>query len=69
MKKGTNVKARDLRPWFVNDATWTPGYVAPPNDAVPANVTREGLGRLLDSAAASGDSAFLDVCFDVDNKR
>jgi hypothetical protein len=50
----------------VNDPTWTPGYVAPSGQAIPARVPLGGLERLLDSAAASGDSAFVGVCFDIE---
>ena len=68
-KKGTNVKARDLRPWFVNDRNFTPGYMPPPDEHAPARVTIEGMERLLDSAAVAGDSAYLGVCFELENQR
>jgi len=63
------MKTRDLRAWFVNDSNWTPGYVAQLSDEAPASVSREGIEKLLDACAVTGDSAYLDVCFDIDNER
>ena len=63
------MKRRDMRPWFVNDPTYTPGYVPHPEEDVAAPMKRDGFGQLLDSAALSGDSAFIGVCFDLTDPR
>jgi hypothetical protein len=63
------MKAKDLRPWVVNDPTWTPGYVAPSGESIANDVPPGGFEQLLDSAAAAGDSAFIGVCFDIGAKR
>ena len=63
------MKAQNLRPWIVQDATWTRGYVAPPSEEVPVRVQLEGFERLLESAAVSGDSAFIGICFDLDTQK
>ena len=59
------MKPRDLRPWYVNDPVWTPGYVAQPEETLPREVPLEGFEQLLESAAFAGDSAFIGVCFEI----
>jgi hypothetical protein len=58
-----------MRPWLVKDPNWTPGYVPEADESMAAPMTRDALGRLLDSAAASGDSAFIGICFDINDHR
>ena len=62
------MKAQDLRPWIVQDATWTRGY-APTAEELPVRMPLEGFERLLESAAVSGDSAYIGVCFDLDTQK
>ena len=67
--KGTQMKARDLRPFVVQDPHWTPGYVTPADEpVVPTAVTLQGFEGLLNAAASTGDSAFIGVCFDLDGE-
>ena len=62
------MKSNDLRPWIVNEENWTRGYVPAAEDEAARPVTREAFALLLDSAAVSGDSAFVGVCFDIGNE-
>ena len=63
------MKTPDLRPFVVQDPNWTPGYVPPPVEQAPcARMTLDGLKRLLDAAASSGDSAFVGLCFELENR-
>ena len=65
--RGRIVKAQDLRPFVIEDSYWNPGYApAKLAEDAPALVPREGFELMLDSAAISGDSAFIGVCFDLD---
>ena len=60
------MSSQDLRPFVVEDPYWNPGYAPAQPAADAAQVPREGFELLLDSAAISGDSAFIGVCFDLD---
>jgi len=60
------VPARDMRAWMVKDPYWTPGYVPRAEEKTPARMPLEALGNLLDAAAFGGDSAFVGVCFDLE---
>jgi len=63
------MRANDMRAWLVMDPTWAAGSVPERRDAsAAAPVTRDGFGLLLDSAATGGDSAFIGICFDIDNR-
>jgi hypothetical protein len=57
-----------MRPWFVNDPTYTPGYVPIPEEEAGAPMESDAFAQLLDSAAQSGDSAFIGVCLDIGQK-
>ena len=63
------MKGQDLRPWLVQDPTWTRTPSAPPEEAATARMDLDGVERLLQSAATAGDSAYIGICFDFESPR
>jgi hypothetical protein len=62
------MQAPDLRTWLPKSRDWSPPYewsAFQVEDETPATVSAADLPMLLDCAAFTGGSAFIDICFDL----
>ena len=58
------MQAQDMRTWLPQSPYDRSSFQV--ENEIPSKVSQQALRRLLDSAAFSGCSAFLDECFDFD---
>ena len=66
------MEAPDLRTWLPKSRDWSPPYewsAFQVDDQAPAQVSPSALRSLLDCAAFTGSSAFIDACFDLDTEH